>query len=1630
MNTEKKLTKKSKVIGTIGISAMLLVLMVGFGVFYLKDRNKDSDVDSVKDTEVVNGQDESSELPMTFSRLQIEADQVSEYGVELASTFTVTIKDGLSVEQVRSGLSTEPELEIDFIGEEEADQAGTRQLQFQFREKLPENRIIRIKYEDGEENYGFAFQTQEPLRLKNIYPSDGSEYVPIDSGIELVFNKQIDESILDFLVIEPHIEVEYLWQEKRVVLVPKEDLESGETYRVGVREGYEVDYGSGIERLEERYSIFVTDYDYDEYFHILDRNRVIYADPNQYALEISPYTDNGIGEVDLRIYTVTDVPQLAQDLGTIFDLSRYMLEEKEEDLLYELESSMIESNGRKYFQLPQTIPAGVYYLEAQKGGYQQEAILQVGFYDAYLTIDNKNLFCFVQNSNGQNLALDLYSGNAFIGTLSSEGTGLFAYEAIEGENNYFTALDSQGTTIFLGGYVNTSSEQMGDEFYSYLYTDRNLYLPTDKIEVFGYLQHRKGIGQQEIKVVLSYEDQVLEEKIVEPTITGGFSTFFEIEDFYQYSLQLAIYADGEKIRERLLNVMEFEKPNYRLETEIDREIIMDGESLNLFGTLGYFSGAPMKDASVSISNNSSFMLVDGAADLTITADQNGKFMEELTPTCTTDQFEPMNLTIQSLATNIDDEYIYEYENLVYFPRDRMAEITTTKLSDTSFQAEIVIHNIDTTRIIDNPFDKEQYRSDVVSGAQAQVYVIETYYEEVKTGEYYDEVEKRTIETYEYIEHVNTVYDEELTSNEEGKIFFEYSQVIKERSYEVSVSMTDRRDKSFRVSSYYHYFGIPYQDMYQDYYYMNTVNNVMSINETALFSVYKNGTLQKESEEDRLLILKYRDGLTEYLIQEEVEYRAIFLEEDIPNVAYRFVYYDGEEFQLEEQLSMLAFNSKDKELKLELNCDQEVYQPNDLVHYSGTLRDQEGNPVSADINLSVVDEAFFRISEDDMHPLDVMYEQKYDFHILASFCTKADQYFWGAEMGGEGGGGTLRNEFKNTASFITLRSNAEGNFSGSFVVPDNLTDWRITATAIGPNQTAAKVTRNIQVQLPLFADLRVENSYLQGDDIYAFLSIGSLSATYGSPTQVSCAVFGEADDVAITSMEMEAKSGDILYLPIGSLTKGQYRIQVTIDDGQYQDAIEKTFIVMEHLGFVDHVQTDMVSEKITLKHNDQFIEVSFMNQNVHDYYQTMLDMLKYYDNQRTELGLTALFAEEYINSYFYQEEAKAYLDMDRYCDNVLLKPLSNAAGDLILTARYIQLGLMTYYKDWQIEDLKIRARALIVEEPVDQMEYYTSLYILAALDEPVLLEIQEQFKNFDDLSQVNHKLMLLAALARCGELTTARAYFDQFLSQDPLMDGDQIRKIDEDAAVQEEMMALFMQVNILVKDFDRAAKLFEIFSDYEALYSPLEVEKLLYLITSKAPSVEETTIEYRVIDEKSKQFVDQQFQLTGLETKRIVLSPDQARSLTFTKVVGEVTFSNRYLAYINEIEQDGDSTITKSYSEEDILVGDTVKVNITVQANGQGGSFVIQDLIPAGLEFIELVNPYGNPQLSVYGTMIGDRLRCNAYYSSTSEPRNITFTISYLARAIVQGKYQDEGIVINSQQDDTYNVGDKTWINIR
>lgn len=191
-----------------------------------------------------------------------------------------------------------------------------------------------------------------------------------------------------------------------------------------------------------------------------------------------------------------------------------------------------------------------------------------------------------------------------------------------------------------------------------------------------------------------------------------------------------------------------------------------------------------------------------------------------------------------------------------------------------------------------------------------------------------------------------------------------------------------------------------------------------------------------------------------LTQHSTVVRVPVLAEYGPNVYLAACYVRDKKFA-QSQIP-LRVNVPQREITVKIEPDRPKYEPGGRITYRVQTTDSQGRPALCEFSFGVVDESIYALREDDPNALrNAFYPRRYN--AVRTEYSFAVEYLGGVDKAEPKV--VARKKFLDTAFWQpVLRTDAQGQATVSFHLPDNLTTWRATAIA---HTTATAMGRSIQ-----------------------------------------------------------------------------------------------------------------------------------------------------------------------------------------------------------------------------------------------------------------------------------------------------------------------------------------------------------------------------------------------------------------------------------------------------------------------------------------------------------------------------------------------------------------------------------------
>ncbi len=197
------------------------------------------------------------------------------------------------------------------------------------------------------------------------------------------------------------------------------------------------------------------------------------------------------------------------------------------------------------------------------------------------------------------------------------------------------------------------------------------------------------------------------------------------------------------------------------------------------------------------------------------------------------------------------------------------------------------------------------------------------------------------------------------------------------------------------------------------------------------------------------------------------------------------------------MAQINIDTKQKTLDVSVTTDKETAGPGDEVTYTIKTKDINGEPVTADVSLAVVDKAVLAMTPPNSAPmLESFYsDQPLSVITAVGIVSSADAFNAnyrktipdGSASGGGGGGEagiiTVRQNFKDTAVFkAEIVTDENGAAQVKVKLPENLTTWVADVRAVTADSRVGQTTSELVSTKPLFVQLQTPRFFVVGDQV--------------------------------------------------------------------------------------------------------------------------------------------------------------------------------------------------------------------------------------------------------------------------------------------------------------------------------------------------------------------------------------------------------------------------------------------------------------------------------------------------------------------------------------------------------------------
>ncbi|PIQ67849.1 hypothetical protein COV92_00850 [Candidatus Uhrbacteria bacterium CG11_big_fil_rev_8_21_14_0_20_41_9] len=966
-------------------------------------------------------------------------------GVEADTSFIITSKGALDSEILKENISLSPRAEFTF---EVIDDHTFKVTPIK---TLENNTTYNIEIsasfiaENGtsfERDYSWAFQVKDSFKVKHTLPGKNSSNVPLSTGIEVTFSHENVEDVENHITISPKVNGRFETHGQTVVFVPQILAEgtvytvtvSGASHVVGSQNTLGEDYVFQFETLSSAHN--ANQHDRQKVSFI--ENELQYSTEDTIAIPVYAYGEEA-KKVEVEIFAYNNSTDFISDLSdkmsvpdwSVYQKSAFLVDTSKMSSIFtatlEIQTISEVNNGIHFLVLPESLPKGFYVLENKSASrFDKQAFIQVTDLSAYATVTETDTLVWVNNvkSDQPTVSAKLtFTENNTTATTNSTGIATFATEKLIDANSQdafkkIMSIKAGNDELimvlnrFNGYYYNNTSTSASD-YWKYIYTDRSLYHPGDQIKYWGFVKNRdlKATDSVHVKLVSNgyrdfYNNYVVlqEQEII--LNNGIFEGSINLENTTPGYYDLQFFVGDNLIQSSYINVQTYTKPAYSIDIQPAKAAMFAGEDVKFDISANFFEGTPLPDTEfkVRVSGTS-----QSAVDKVLKTDEFGKMSVSYTPvisTCNlTSSYCPLvnSVTLSVSPVNSEVAEINEYSRVNVYNANAVIDQEVIRNNGTALVNATV-----------RSVDLAGGEGELVSDLRIEGDIIEITYNRVETGEYYDFINKIVRKTYRYNKIENKIGNFSGTSDSNGEYHYNFP-ITQDKSYKVNISVVDAEGRMNKATSYA-YAPIEYRSAYSsDYYFLKNFDKDMTykLGDLAKFELQNNEERVQDGE-NKFLYYQLQRGLRAYEVDSSADYSFTFEQKHAPNVVLKAVYFDGQTYKIagnQFNYSGAKLDTADSELNIQVKTEKIEYLPGEEVKLNVKVVDKNGAGKKANVNVNVVDEAYYAVSNESVNTLDNLYASVPGGEIIDSFSHKYSGLL--TIPGGAEGGGCFLGETQIT-----------------------------------------------------------------------------------------------------------------------------------------------------------------------------------------------------------------------------------------------------------------------------------------------------------------------------------------------------------------------------------------------------------------------------------------------------------------------------------------------------------------------------------------------------------------------------------------------------------------------------------------
>jgi len=1125
----------------------------------------------------------------------------------------------------------------------------------------------------------------------------------------------------------------------------------------------------------------------------------------------------------------------------------------------------------------------------------------------------------------------------------------------------------------------------------------------------------------------NWDAEPVDQKEVPVSPDGIFTGEFSYEDLTSGGMCVYAYLPEDSWTEDFgssavcyseeLGIAQYKKPLYTAGITADKLYYRPGETINAQVEVSLFDRTPASGMNMLLTAGNE------ESPTAYTTGEDGVIRTQYTAALGEDPeagWRPRSFGILAQNGDASDVDLEARESVYVFPTTIMMEAEESHDKESS-TLTVTTNSIDFTKIPGGRQiiqDYDTLRGGPVS-AEVQVDIRKVSYTKVELPPYYDRYAKKSVPRFAY-EREEAVVDHRTGATENGVLVLKDLPVSEElTTYYADVAITQGGSPQRTTVV----LGDPRNcDPRDGVGHFHTFQVKTSLSDEAYDSWYADFRFGEEAQYqvmDNGLPVEGGTALTN-LVQDKAYRIAVggpagtilCDEETLPNFYFSGAYFDGVHIYPVKPIS-LEVDPESRSLSLNIFPEEEDYQPGDTAKVTLRLTDEKGKPVNGgNVCLGVVDESIFAVREQYINMGNSLYPDVFYSYpeVSASYIQHgADLYYGEGGKGGGGGGGgvTVRENFQDTADFLTGRTGADGTVTFQVKLPDNLTQWRLTAVALDSRAFWGQSQSRLYTTLPFRIDPILSTTFLSGDTVACSVRGFGTGITSADTVEYTAVIEGYSQPLETTAT---AAAGETTPLVFQKLPAGDYSMTVTARCGDYADSVKNTFTVRDcALTFPINKTVDLGAEGLSgIQPTRWPVELEIYNEGQKPFMQAWhlvdMDNSLRADNRLALAAVSQTMQDYYGEGYTHPEVdiSDVQMSWEDDPDNAgALRLYSYSEADVRLSARAVVAVPELLYDS--VSGFFIRYLSDVeTAGPADRAAALMGLASLDCLGDEYRLLLETRARAGGDTALED--AYLIAGLSYLDQTEAQKLYTQRIAPK--LKEERGGLYIPENTAYDTvESTAGALTCAILTGAADDAQKMLEYLSAnaltaYGTMRGPCQLEAALYLTRFQLKESQLPTVTY------TRGGREQSETLSRGGCLRMTLTEEEFKALNL-KVEGGAALAN--VSYTGDPDQMGFTpsphvTVTKTMDtaeDQKHLGGETtVIIKVELDQAMPYGQYQLVEWIPSNMRLRRVIEqgPDGQPLKIPFSYRLDEQLLTVDFYHRKLDGN--VFTLEYTATSVL------------------------------